>query len=792
MVEIFKKKYLFVAKQFINSEITSENFDHSVNIKILYFCELVLKVMKELFHFFIFVFIYWCCLPNAAYSQKTADHKTILIVDYRVNQEENNEILINGLKFNLGKSIPNLTIKEFSINDSASLELYPSSDKGKDFRTIARNSDLIITVDETALRMVSREREKYFPQMPIIYLGISSFYDLSPEEKKFSTGVIHNINFKRILDKIVTVHKSVKSVEIILDDRINSYSISSIQNAIKSYSSALTINVYNKLSTNEIGKLAKDKDDKVIILLGHLLGDDNIYLSEENSTLILEKRLDVPIYTTALSTINSGAIGCFVPNNFSQVADASKMAAQILNGISISRIPVKQNNNVRSIYDYYMLTRHDIDYEFLPAGTVVMNKPETFYDEYGEYVWIVTIAFLILSLTIVFLVLNIKKRMLIQRQLTLSEKKFRGFFEQSTDGITLMNEQGLIIEWNKGLENITGLSKEYVVNKEQWEIQFELLPDFLKKEPIIENYKKELIDFLKTGQGEWINTLNDILIQNKEKGVIYAQQLLFPIKTEKGFMAGSIIRDVTNQKLAEQELISAKDEAERSDRIKSEFLAQMSHEIRTPINAILSFASLINDQLTDNGDPEIQEYFNTIDSGARRLIRTIDLILNMAEVKAGNYAITTKTVDLEKDILTKIVKDFYSTAIQKNIKLNFVRKTENCFIQGDSYTIIQIFNALIDNAFKYTEMGSVEIILFRDENEQVCVEVKDTGIGISQEYLPKLFSAFSQEQTGYSRKYDGTGLGLALAKNYAGLNNADILVKSEKGVGSSFIVIFKK
>jgi len=749
--------------------------------------------MKVFFRYLVFIFNIWFFISSSIPAQEVADSRVVLIVNYKVNHGEGNDILINGLKFNLAKLNPNLIIKELSLIDSSSTDPNNNPEKDRYYKAIAQTTyDLIITVDETALKVISNEREKYFPDVPILYLGISSFYELTQEEKKLSTGVVHNLSFKKIIDNIVTVHRSVKSVLFILDEEINPNSITSIQDAIKSYSSALKIKVYNKLSTLEINKLASEREDIVIILLGQLIGEDNKYLSKENSTLILEKRLDVPIYTTDISTISYGATGCFVPNNFSQVADAAKMASQILKDIPITQIPVKQNNNFRSIYNYYQLSRHNIDYELLPAGTVVMNKPKTFYDEYGEYVWIVTIAFIILSLTIVFLILNIKKRMLIQRQLSLSERKFRGFIEQSTDGISLMNEQGMVIEWNKGLENITGLAKEYVVNKEQWAIQTQLLPDFLQKEPIVESYKKEISEFLQTGQGDWINTLNDVLIQNKEKGVIYAQQLNFPIKTEKGFMIGSITRDVTNQKLAEQELITAKEEAERSDRIKSEFLAQMSHEIRTPINAILSFASLINDQLMENGDPEIQEYYNTIDCGARRLIRTMDLILNMAEFKAGNFTIITKQVDLEKDVLNKIMKDFYSTAIQKNIEFNFIRKTEDGFIHGDNYTITQIFNALVDNAFKYTEKGSVEIILFRDEKEQVCVEVKDTGIGISADYLPKLFSAFSQEQTGYTRKYDGTGLGLALAKNYAGINNAEIITKSQKGIGSSFTVIFKK
>ena len=112
-------------------------------------------------------------------------------------------------------------------------------------------------------------------------------------------------------------------------------------------------------------------------------------------------------------------------------------------------------------------------------------------------------------------------------------------------------------------------------------------------------------------------------------------------------------------------------------------------------------------------------------------------------------------------------------------------------ILADEYSIMQIFANLIDNAIKYTKKGKVEILLTKNKSGNVMVEVKDTGIGMSKEFLPKIFEPFVQEEQGYSRSYEGNGLGLALTKRYCEINNAVIEVESEKNVGSTFRVIFK-
>jgi len=255
-------------------------------------------------------------------------------------------------------------------------------------------------------------------------------------------------------------------------------------------------------------------------------------------------------------------------------------------------------------------------------------------------------------------------------------------------------------------------------------------------------------------------------------------------------------RDV-RQRLEKQsdELLAAKENAEKADRLKSEFLAQMSHEIRTPINTIFSFISLIREDVKiddEEQQEQINEYFKMIENGSRRVIRTVDLILNMSELESGNYEVSIDKIELIGDVLLPVLLELKQTAKRKGLQLNldYIEEDE-IIITADKYTVAQIFVNLIDNAIKYTQEGSVKIN-YEEFDDKVRVDVADTGIGISKEYIAELFKPFSQEEAGYSRKFEGTGLGLTLVKKYCELNNADIIVESEKGKGSKFSVIFKK
>ncbi len=248
--------------------------------------------------------------------------------------------------------------------------------------------------------------------------------------------------------------------------------------------------------------------------------------------------------------------------------------------------------------------------------------------------------------------------------------------------------------------------------------------------------------------------------------------------------------EIEVRKQKEEELQKALKKVEASDKLKSEFLAQISHEIRTPINAIVGHISILQMEFEDSEDEMIVSALNAISAGGQRIIRTVELILNMAELQVGSYEPTYKKWDVFNLILKRVYLEYRPQALVKKLEI----KLEECVCNAeeivDEYSVRQIFANLIDNAIKYTEQGEINIRLYRNEKNKLVFEISDTGIGIDKEYLPYLYEPFSQEEQGYTRKFEGNGLGLALVKLYADLNNIEINVETEKNKGTKFTLIF--
>lgn len=252
------------------------------------------------------------------------------------------------------------------------------------------------------------------------------------------------------------------------------------------------------------------------------------------------------------------------------------------------------------------------------------------------------------------------------------------------------------------------------------------------------------------------------------------------------------LNDITERMKTEKELLLAKERAESSDKMKTEFLAQVSHEIRTPLHAMLNFSSIIQDVITESGysDEDITRSFKGIRISGKRIVRTIDLILNMSEVQTGSYICTLRHFSLYDDVLFRVYHDFKSAAEEAKLEYTLTKEDVNTNVIADEYSVTQIINHLIDNAIKFTKEGSIKIRLFKNQEGKLSVTIADTGIGISQEFLTHIFTPFSQEEQGYSRSYEGNGLGLALIKKYCDMNNIGIDVKSQKGIGTTFLLTF--
>lgn len=361
---------------------------------------------------------------------------------------------------------------------------------------------------------------------------------------------------------------------------------------------------------------------------------------------------------------------------------------------------------------------------------------------------------------------NISERKIIEKERVNIEKIYRTIFENANDAIFIEDENENIIDANVHATELTGYSRNELLNMRTVELQ--------PKE--YEKYEMRHDDRFETQ------------IVRKDGKTLNVELTVSEIKQGDKVLLISIVRDMTEKKKAEQDMKVAKEKAEESDRVKSHFLAQMSHEIRTPINAIIGYSQLIKEDLEDKVDEETKSNFEIIESASQRLMRTIDLILRMSEIQTGNYKFIPKEIDLNEQ-LKNLYKQFKITADNKRLGFDFVSNTENAKVTGDEFSIDQIFSNLIGNALKYTIEGGVKVEINKN-GKGVYVKVSDTGIGISKEYIPHVFQVFSQEEQGYTRKFEGNGLGLALVKKYCEMNNAEVEVESEKHKGSTFTVHF--
>lgn len=377
-----------------------------------------------------------------------------------------------------------------------------------------------------------------------------------------------------------------------------------------------------------------------------------------------------------------------------------------------------------------------------------------------------------------FAIGNIKhesERVKYEHDLIISNKKYRVLFDAFPLGIIVLDQHGIMKEINKMAESLFRFNSSEYLGKPYNSLGFSFIDS---------NYNTIPENKLPS----YISRTRKLLAINTELGVIGYDGILkwfsvtaAPIPLDD-YSTAVTFNDVSKKVEAQKQLIIEKEKAEESSRLKSSLLANLNHEFRTPLTGILGMADELNEELTDT---EQKKMAGNILRSARRLQNTLTSILYLSEIESGRIDEMFDEVSLSW-VIRKILSRYISAAQEKNLEIQTCID-EDIVVYSDSKLIELILLNVIDNAVKYTSKGYIRIELSPDI-DSACIRVKDTGIGIDKENAKLVFQPFRQVSEGFGRSFEGTGLGLTLAKKMIELMNGSISFESQVGEGSEFII----
>lgn len=370
---------------------------------------------------------------------------------------------------------------------------------------------------------------------------------------------------------------------------------------------------------------------------------------------------------------------------------------------------------------------------------------------------------------------DIQKLILDLRQ---AEEKYRGFFENATEGIFRTTIDGKLVNVNPAFAKLLGYDSPKELLSTVNDIGSQLYVDPKRRKQLIRELLKNgnVQDFeyevrLPSGESRFLTSYCRLVTD--QDGQIYLE---------------GMSTDISERKLKEKAEIE-KEAALSANKSKSEFLANMSHEIRTPLNAIMGMTEMLSESgLTD----EQKKYVSLFKSAGESLLKLINEILDFSKIEAGQMAIHHAAFNLH-DMLESLSSIMGMQARNKNLEFNSsINPDVPQWVKGDELRLKQILMNLLGNAVKFTDEGYVEVSVqasYKDErNVEVNFEIKDTGIGIDAGKISTVFDSFTQADSTATRQYGGTGLGLAISKRLAELMGGSIGVVSDHGEGSIFYV----
>ncbi len=360
-----------------------------------------------------------------------------------------------------------------------------------------------------------------------------------------------------------------------------------------------------------------------------------------------------------------------------------------------------------------------------------------------------------------------------------SEARFRALVQHSSDLVVVVDADARLSYVSPAAQHLLGTAPERLVGRDAFAI---IHPEDR------DDARARIAGVLRAARGEEARL--EVRLRHADGHFIYVEGVGSDL-TADPTVGGVVVnlRDVTERKRAQAVLVQAKRQAEEVAHLKSTFLANMSHEIRTPLTAILGFSDILSDEISD---PQQQEFVDLISRSGRRLMETLNSVLDLARLEAGRGEIVCLPMSVAA-ATREAAQLMGPAAADRGLTITAAVEAEGAVAALDDAAFARVLHNLAGNALKFTEAGGVTIRVSDGQGEHaghVVIRVEDTGIGIDESFLPRLFGEFEQESAGVERTHEGAGLGLAISRQLVERMGGTIRVESAKGVGTVFTLTF--
>lgn len=382
------------------------------------------------------------------------------------------------------------------------------------------------------------------------------------------------------------------------------------------------------------------------------------------------------------------------------------------------------------------------------------------------------------------------KRLLAHEQFVqaemLAERKFRELIENAPDAILQVDSSGKIVIANRGTELMFGYSREELIGMQV----DDLIPQAARS-----RHAAHRKSFEAAGLSRPMGLGLDLSALRKDGSEFPVEISLSPTRNDSSIHVTAVIRDVTERKRAEQQIDSLREsylaelearhkEAERLNRLKSEFIASVSHELRTPLHTIIGFAELLDEQETGPLNEKQKRFVHHIRADSDHLLNLINDVLDLSRIEAGGLVVRTEALPL-KAVISEAVNSVRPQAKSKQLTV-CVEHSPEINVLADPLRVRQILYNLLSNAVKFTDPGGEIGVIAKEEGDFVQITVSDTGLGIPAAECERIFDKFYQVGYTTTGVRQGTGLGLTISKQLVEMQGGRIWVDSELGKGSQF------